>query len=69
MGSGRIEVLIYLIGYFRVPYLLSGNVGYFGYTRQMGLPELSGIPDDCVYPKCLVFPDILGYPIPDDFQN
>ena len=32
-GSGRVGVLKYTIGYFRVPFLLSGISGYFGYFR------------------------------------
>ena len=32
-GSGRIGVLKYMIGYFRVSFLLSGISGYFGYYR------------------------------------
>ena len=32
-GSGRVGVLKYTIGYFRVSFLLSGISGYFGYFR------------------------------------
>ena len=32
-GSGRVGVLKYTIGYFRVPFLLPGNSGYYGYFR------------------------------------
>ena len=32
-GSGRVGELKYMIGYFRVSFLLSGISGYFGYFR------------------------------------
>ena len=32
-GSGRVGVLKFTIGYFRVSFLLSGISGYFGYFR------------------------------------
>ena len=32
-GSGRVGVLKYTIGYFWVPFLISGISGYFGYFR------------------------------------
>ena len=32
-GSGRVGVLENTIGYFRVPFLLSGISGYLGYFR------------------------------------
>ena len=32
-GSGRVGVLKNTIGFFRVPFLLSGISGYFGYFR------------------------------------
>ena len=32
-GSGRVGVLKYTIGYFRVSFLHSGITGYFGYYR------------------------------------
>ena len=32
-GSGRVGVSKYMIGYFRVSFLLSGISGYFGYFR------------------------------------
>ena len=32
-GSGRVGVLKYAIGYFRVPYLISGIPGHFWYSR------------------------------------
>ena len=32
-GSGRVGVSKNMIGYFRVPFLLSGISGYFGYFR------------------------------------
>ena len=41
-GSGRVGVLKYTIGYFWVPFLISGISGYFGYFRVcrvfLGLP-------------------------------
>ena len=40
-GSGRVGVLKYTIGYFRVSFLLSGISGYFGYFRVF--PGISGI--------------------------
>ena len=40
-GLGRVGVLKYTIGYFRVSFLLSGISGYFGYIRVCRV--LSGI--------------------------
>ena len=40
-GSGRVGVLKYTIGYFRVSFLLSGISGYVGYFRVF--PGMSGI--------------------------
>ena len=38
-GSGRVRVLVYMIGYFRVSFFLSGISGYVGYFRVfLGLP-------------------------------
>ena len=38
-GSGRVGVLKYTIGYFRVSLLFSGISGYVGYFRvYLGLP-------------------------------
>ena len=34
LGSGRVGVLKYRIGYFRVSLLFSGISGYFGYFRD-----------------------------------
>ena len=40
-GLGRVGMLKYTIGYFRISFLLSGVSGYFGYYRV--LPGISGI--------------------------
>ena len=39
-GSGRVRVSEYMIGYFRVSFLVSGITGYFGYFRVF--PGISG---------------------------
>ena len=42
---------------------------------RSGIPDILSFPNYWAYPKCLVYPiygvisDILGYPLPDDFQN
>ena len=39
LGSGRVGVSKNMIGYFRVSFLVSGIIGYFGYFRVFpGLP-------------------------------
>ena len=57
-GLGRVEVFQSSIRYFWVPYLLSrvfpGMTGISGYFRYTG---------------DLAFPEMSGYPIPNDFQN
>ena len=79
-GSGRVGVLKYSIGYFRVSYLLSGISGYFWvfpaisrYFRvfpcTFSIFHVRVYPIFRVYPEYRVIPDISGYPLPDDFQN
>ena len=55
-GSGRVGVLKFTIGYFRVSFLLSGISGHFGYFRVFRVfPGMSGI-----FGYFWVYPYILG---------